>query len=1059
MKSKFLIIIILITLLVFTIYKMMKYEESIREEHIITNYIEDESKPLFEKPDLEELIQMADFVKYNFKTGSTYFEKYNKSYDDESGNWESIFLKGVNLGVAVPGKFPAEFSLSFNQYLDWINRIGQMNANIIRVYTILPPEFYNAFAYYNLNNKNKPVYLMQGIWAKVPEDEDYYNPDFTRDFQKEIIDIIDVVHGKAVLKKKQGKASGVYTTDVSEYIIAFLLGREWEPKSVFHTIRKNNNSHYEGSFITIPSGNSMEVWLAKMLDFTVMYETQTYSWQHPLSFVNWLPLDPMYHPTEFIENKKVREYDNDLVKIDFEKYQTTELFKSGIYAAYHVYPYYPDFIYLQDNYKDAKDKKGINDNFYGYLEDLKQHTKGMPLVIAEYGLPSSRGISHFTPSGFNQGGHSEAQQAQRSLTLTEDIYETKCAGAIYFEWADEWFKHNWLVMDFENPFIDRKLWHNMENPEQNFGILALEDKRKIIDGSFNDWKEFAVDAKLDMTAFADATYFYIAARLPGFSFDKNKLYIAIDSYDREKGDHKLPFSNKVFDVGFEFLCEFKSTADAKILVDRPYSVFTDIYNDFVPIYASGKNMNADFIDQLMLVNRGRETLLGKKSDSLINDRSPLIYGNSAKPEFSNADWNWSDNNKSFELRLDWHLINVSDPAKRFVLDDKANTRNIEVSKTEGFNIYLFLTDKNDSIIKQFPQDEPFFYTWAEWDKPVFTSRLKPVYDTLQAYFKNLKPLEDSVLLALDKGESFEITNFYNDKKAAVSLSFDNAGYSQYEYALPVIAKYGLVADFSIMPGLLGEISSTIDIDEGIKINRMGYKDYREILNYGNELALQTEIKTIGVNDILVPSLNKELKVLHIHKADIEMLKVPSQVLFVRNTIENNKSQLSYNNILFSVFNTNISLSELDSILDKNKNRWNIFVYHHIYKDTMDIMNISDENIEKYYIDYNDFRKQIRLIRNSNYWIADESSVFKYLTEKKKSKIEVNRYNNLVFLKAKSKLDSYIYNQPLSIRYKTNSKIIQVSGSAADGTYTNRTGSILLNVYPNKEVKLEIIQVD
>jgi len=150
----------------------------------------------------------------------------------------------------------------------------------------------------------------------------------------------------------------------------------------------------------------MEVWLAKMMDFTVRYETQNYQNQHPISFVNWLPLDPMYHNSEFIENKKVREYDNDLKAIDFTRFHATNLFKSGIYAAYHAYPYYPDFIYLNKRYDKVLNKEGKKDTYFAYLQDLKNHTKGMPLIIAEYGLPSSRGNSHFNPDGYNQGGHS-----------------------------------------------------------------------------------------------------------------------------------------------------------------------------------------------------------------------------------------------------------------------------------------------------------------------------------------------------------------------------------------------------------------------------------------------------------------------------------------------------------------------------------------------------------------------------------------------------------------------------------------------------------------------------
>lgn len=44
--------------------------------------------------------------------------------------------------------------------------IANMNTNTIRVYTLLPPEFYSALKYYNENNINKQLYLFQEIWPE-----------------------------------------------------------------------------------------------------------------------------------------------------------------------------------------------------------------------------------------------------------------------------------------------------------------------------------------------------------------------------------------------------------------------------------------------------------------------------------------------------------------------------------------------------------------------------------------------------------------------------------------------------------------------------------------------------------------------------------------------------------------------------------------------------------------------------------------------------------------------------------------------------------------------------
>jgi len=1058
MKKKSFVILTLLALLVFTIYKMMMYEQSIREDHIITHYVEDESKPLIERISENEIREIVYDIDYRFKTGNTYFQ-IKPIEENNTKQWQNIFLKGVNLGVAVPGKFPTEFSLTFEQYVNWFEMIGKMNSNVIRIYTILPPGFYKALAYYNLRHQNKPLYIMHGVWAKVPEDENYFNTDYTRDFQKEIIDVIDVVHGKAVLKEKQGKAHGIYAVDVSNYIIGFLLGREWEPKSVSKTIKINKTSHYKGIFVSLPKGNPMEVWLAKMMDFAVRYETQTYHSQHPMSFVNWLPLDPMYHNTEFIENEKVREYDNDLVQIDFEKFNATEIYKSGIYAAYHVYPYYPDFIYLKKEYSNTVNHKGEKDNFFAYLQDLKQHTRGMPLVIAEYGLPSSRGISHFTPSGFNQGGHTEAKQAELSLTLTEDIFETDCAGAIYFEWTDEWFKHNWLVMDFEIPFNNRKLWHNMENPEQNFGILALENKKKIIDGNLNDWnneQEIYQEKKVRIFADADPTYFYLSANITGFNFDKNNLYIAIDTYDKNKGDKKMPFSNKIFDYGFEFLCAFKSIDNAKLLVDEPYSVFTDIYNDNIPVYASKPNKNGTFIDELMLVNRGRETLFGEKTDSIINNRSSLVFGNSNKAETSNADWYWNNKTKKFELRLDWHLINVSDPSEKYVLDDKAATRVIEASQTDGFNIYFFVTDKKNNIVFQYPEYEPMFFTWDNWETPAYTERLKPIYDTLKNYFGSIKGDKDTIVFSNIEQEKFEIANYFEDRKAAISITFDNAGFSQYEYAFPLLNKYGLQADFSIIPELTENMPNVVNIDEGIKTKRIGYFQAKELIGKGNELAIQTVEEPINENNIFVPAINKELSVIHLkpHNNELE-----AENIFIR---KHGNSKLketiySHNSINYSIINTNIDNREFDSILKTNTGKWNVFIYHHIYKDSTEIHHIKNETIEQYFMHFDKFRKQIRLARNTNFWIAPESKIYKYLYEKQHSEIEVERFDNLVFVKISNTLDPVGFNQELTIKYYTKSRFIKVTNSSTDGVYTNKKGYITFDLKPNETAKLEIIE--
>jgi peptidoglycan/xylan/chitin deacetylase (PgdA/CDA1 family) len=1062
MKGKYIFILLLIALLIFTVYKMMQFESHIRQERQVKLYIEDKSKPLLSRISDDELRKAAVTSDYYFTATGNYFKNLQVRYSEEGklAYWDEIFLKGVNLGVAVPGKFPAEFSLSFNEYLEWIRLIGEMNANIIRLYTILPPEFYEAFAYYNLHHFDKPVYLMQGVWAEVPESENYYDPDFEYEFGKEMMDAIDVIHGNAVLKERPGKASGVYATDVSRYVAAILLGREWEPGSVFKTNRINNIDRYNGDFICMNGGNAMEAWLAKMMDFAVIYETQQYRSQHPVSFVNWLPLDPMYHNTEIIENKRVREYDNDLESIDFMKFHATELFYPGIYAAYHVYPYYPDFIYLQESYANPGGPDSAREVFYHYLEDLKDHNQGMPLVIAEYGLPSSRGNSHYSPFGFHQGGHSEARQAELSLLLTQDIVDASCGGAIYFEWIDEWFKHNWLVMDFEQPEDDRKLWHNMENPEQNFGIMALEDRRKIIDADLADWDKDAPSGRETDFAFdADASYFYIAGNLPDYDPARHRLYFAIDTYDRDKGDHKLPFSNEIFSNGFEFLVEVISADSAAILVDEPYSVYTDVYNDFVPVYASQENSNGIFTRQFMLTNRTRTSLTGEKTDSVVIDRSHLQYGKSSDPGFSNADWYYDGNSGMMEMRLDWHLLNVSSPAKRFVLDDKPGTRAIEYTSTDAFKIYAFITDKITNEVTRFPGNGPYSYTWETWEDPLYTQRLKPIYYILRDYFKDITIETVQHSSSIPREESFRITDYYNRKSGAISISFDNASFSQYEIAMPALAKYGFKSSFGVIPEWIDNSPRIIESEYDGLLKRLSVKEVKEIANE-HSIAIQLlPGDKMDDNDLFRFSekLGTEIQSMHAESSAFSG-QASRALVFSRISPREKPVQKVFSDVEYLIAGSWFSQPELHSLIDARKGKWTIFVYHHFFDDVAEISHKPGKaNTVALSTRKDLFELQLRLYRNSNYWIAPETEVFKYLKEKMVSQIRTERYQDMIFLKVVNNLDPEKFDAPLTVEYSSAAKIIRLKGSESDGTYTNKDGTFLFNVMPNKEVIIEIIE--
>src|SRR5207248_9141331 len=103
-----------------------------------------------------------------------------------------------------------------------------------------------------------------------------------------------------------------------------------------------------------------------------------------------------------------------------------------------------------------------------------RRSSDLAVLIAEYGVPSSRGVSHLQPEGMDHGGHDEAHMAAVDARLTREIREAGLAGGIVFSWLDEWFKHTWVTIDLERPRERTRLWHNAMDAEQYYGLLGEE---------------------------------------------------------------------------------------------------------------------------------------------------------------------------------------------------------------------------------------------------------------------------------------------------------------------------------------------------------------------------------------------------------------------------------------------------------------------------------------------------------------------------------------------------------------------------------------------------------
>ena len=417
----------------------------------------------------EEYYDASADVSFRFKAEGEYLHLYDK------GEWQQQFMTGVNIGASEPALFPGDLTISYDTYKRWFKYISDMNANCIRVYTTMRPQFYLALKDFNEKADN-PIYLFQGIWVNEDDIErfdDVYaeNEKIMTDFKNDAVNICDVIHGNAVIPESPGKASGTYHADVSRWLAGWIIGIEWDPNLVLNTDNQHPEKNtYDGNYLYTQSSTPFETFLCRAGDALIEHETNEYHFQAPLAFTNWITTDPLSHPNE-------PHFDEDKATVNTESIKSRN-FNPGMFVSYHIYPYYPDSLNYQEDYLQNKGKDGKVDTYSAYLKDLKLvHT--LPILVAEFGIPTSRGMGHKSVMGYNQGGVDENAQGAMLTGMLDSINKTGYAGGLIFTWQDEWFKRTWNNVMFD--IADRRpFWSNIQTTEQNFGVLAFDPGAKYV---------------------------------------------------------------------------------------------------------------------------------------------------------------------------------------------------------------------------------------------------------------------------------------------------------------------------------------------------------------------------------------------------------------------------------------------------------------------------------------------------------------------------------------------------------------------------------------------------
>lgn len=690
-------------------------------------------------------------------------------------------IRGVNIGLTVPGARAGDFAIDKETYLRWFEQIQAMGANTVRVYTILRQDFYDAFYEYNTRRENagqEPLYLLHGVWLdehKLNSYRDAFAEDIFQTFIGDCKALADVLHGRRTLSGlwRNDRGSGAYRRDVSPWVIGYLLGVEWNADTVAYTDDKfQGMAPYQGTYFSAAEQSTpFESMLAEAADQLVSYESKRYGQQRLVSFVNWPGTDPFLYP------KGISACFGKCALVDAERIIATDKLISGQFASYQVSPNYPDYMNYVLNpveglearwqsgsvwadkgfflklYEaigapceealsgvpadDFHDTDGRVNTYYAYLRMLTRH-HSMPVVITEFGVSSGRGMSQVDwNTGRNDGNNTEQEQGQALADCWKDIRAAGCAGGCVV-WQDDWTGESGNTLHAADP-DSAPYWIDRQTVGQHFGLLAFEPDQAsgaVVDGDLSEWSGEDVvtsngDMELSVKYGADGLYFLI--RKDGFDPETDTLFLPID-INPKVGSYSCQNFDIAFDRAADFVIVIHGREDSRVLVQERYEVLRAMfYPQLNPNYADAyldppAQDSPVFKEIRLLLQTAVPLLTGSwREPAQTFETGKLRYGNADpdSPEFDSlADFIFSGD--GVEIRIPWQLLNFSDPSQMMVHDDYYEHYGVENLHIDAMYVGIGPAGAAEKTI---PMAELPLKGWGK--KVLVTERLKESYYILR----------------------------------------------------------------------------------------------------------------------------------------------------------------------------------------------------------------------------------------------------------------------------------------------------------------------------------------
>jgi hypothetical protein len=310
----------------------------------------------------------------------------------------------------------------------------------------------------------------------------------------------------------------------------------------------------------------------------------------------------------------------------------------------------------------------------------------MPLLITEFGVPSSLGSAHHGPGGRDQGGHSERTAMAIDADLMRLIAHLKLGGAFVFAWSDEWFKRTWNTVEHQTP-TRLQLWHDPLTNEQWFGMIAT-DSHPLPDASTERVPRRGPIKKVHVWADASWVHLDITFR------SKAPTRFGVDA-DVIPGADKADYRLRV--VGDSATLQVRRALDPMRL---------DIGE---PSYRPGAD---DAWHTYALITNRKYLKPGVSSGAEYQYVGRLVRGTwDPKSKNYNSLATWSRRGDRIRVRLPWSMLGMADPSSRTALGEG---KPAEFERIPG--IGFTMTAGQTTL--------PVRFTWDRWNYATYAERPK-----------------------------------------------------------------------------------------------------------------------------------------------------------------------------------------------------------------------------------------------------------------------------------------------------------------------------------------------